>query len=294
MKADSLLSIILLVVLILSSLLVYVEPASAVAAGENTWEVKAPMPEGLTSGGAAVVDGKIYVMGDTINYMYDPENDTWTEKAPMPTPRLYFGIAVCQNKIYVMGGWGPSSTGGSVAINEVYDPYTDTWEVKAPMLQTRIGSSANAVGDEIYVIGGRLSNDPFTNQVYNVTSDSWSTRAPLPYPSVDFASVVSGGKIYIMGERSDVSAVYFNQIYDPKNDSWSMGAVMPKGVRLAAAGVTEGSSALKRIYLVGGYHTAMTFRAESVVQVYDPVKDTWTFGAPMFNVSRSLAVGCCG
>jgi N-acetylneuraminic acid mutarotase len=302
MKADSILSVILSVALLSSSLLVYVELASAYATIENTWEIKDPMPEGITvggagvgagGGGAAVVDGKIYVMSDMFNYVYDPGNDSWTAKTPMPTPRMGFGIAVCQNKIYVIGGGSWNETINSVAgsANEVYDPCTDTWETKAPLLQPRLFSSANVVGDEIYLIGGGLQNDPFTNQVYNVTSDSWSTKEPLPYPSVGFASVVSGGKIYLMGERSDRAAVYFNQIYDPGNDSWSLGATMPNGVRFAAAGVTSGSLSLKRIYLMGGYHMRRTgFLVESTVQVYDPEKDTWTYGQPMPNPRYGLAV----
>ncbi|MCW4046407.1 MAG: hypothetical protein NWE99_02445 [Candidatus Bathyarchaeota archaeon] len=300
MEANSALSVVLLsVALLSSSLFVYVEPALAVADGENSWEIKAPMPKGITvggpgaaSGGVAAVDGKIYVMHSTTNYLYDPENDSWTAKTPMPTPRIFFAIAVCQNKIYVMGGWSWNKTtnSGAEAINEVYDPYTDTWETKAPMLQARLESSASVVGDEIYVIGGRLQNDPFSNQVYNVTSDSWCTKKPLPYPSVGFASVAIGGKIYIMGERSDKAGVYFNQIYDPRNDSWSMGATMPKGVRYAAAGVTTGSLALKRIDLVGGYHGGLGFLAESTVQMYDPEKDTWTVGQPMPTPRYGLAV----
>lgn len=303
MRADGVLSVVLSVALLSSLLFVYVEPALA-ADSENSWEVKVPMPKGMTRGGAAVVDGKIYVMGaainyqyglrDTINYQYDPESDTWNAKEPMPTPRLGFGIAVCQNKIYVVGGSSWNATiGDGVAhsINEVYDPCTDTWETKAPLLQARVGSSANVVDDEIYMIGGRLQNDPFTNQAYNVTSDSWSTKEPLPYPSDNFASAVCGGKIYIMGERSDIPAVYFTQIYDPQNDSWSMGVAMPNGVRFAAAGVTTGSLALKRIYLVGGYHMGRpSFQTESAVQVYDPEKNTWTYGTPMPTARYGLAV----
>ncbi len=282
MKAYSVLSIILSVALLLSSLLVYVEPALAATDSENTWEIKASMPKGITGGGAAVVDGKIYVMGPYDTYLFDLENNSWTTKSPMPMPRMGFATAVCQNKIYLLGGWSQNAT--ATAEGAVYDPYTDTWGTTAPLSEVRYFVTGSAVGDEIYVIGGDFMNGTLarslSNQAYNVTNNSWSTKAPMSYASPLCVSAVSGGKIYVMGEQIDDPYSSFNQIYDPHNDSWSIGASMPKNVIDAAIGAVAGANALRRIYLLGG-HGLEFFSSSSAVQVYDPVNDNWTYGKPM-------------
>jgi len=288
MKLIGFLSVFLLVTLLSAAWLVNVKPAFAVAANENTWEIKTSMPKGITGGAAAVVDGKIYVIGDTINYQYDPETDTWAAKAPMPTPRKSFGIAVCQNKIFTIGGWRWSTLGGDTfAVNEVYDPDTNKWQTMAPMLKGQYGVGANVVDGEIYMIGGWYAN-PLSTQVYNVANDSWTTKEPIPYPSVFHASAVSGGKIYIMDRQSTKPHIHSNQIYNPANDSWTVGAPMPIKLSHAAAVATTGANALRRIYVVGGYTGNPLCTA--TVQVYNPENNTWTHGTPMPTARSGLAV----
>ena len=72
-----------------------------------------------------MVNGKIYVIGGTFHYEYDPATGNWTAKKPMPTPRIgSFGIATCQDKIYVIGGEDEALSGRGyyfLATNEVYD-----------------------------------------------------------------------------------------------------------------------------------------------------------------------------
>ena len=242
------------------------------------------MPKGIGYGGAAVVGGKIYLMGPYDNYLFDPTNDSWTKKSSLPTPRVGFAIAVYQNKIYLLGGWNQNHTATAQAA--VYDPHNDTWGTIAPMPEVRYFVTGSVVGDEIYVIGGDFMNGTLarslSNQAYNVTSNTWSTKAPMPYASPLCVSAVSGDKIYVMGEQVDDPYSSFNQIYDPHNDSWSMGASMPKNVIDATIGAVTGANALRRIYLLGG-HGLDFFSSSSAVQVYDPVNDNWTYGKPMPN-----------
>ena len=42
---------------------------------ENTWVTKADMPQTIMGCKAAVYDGKIFVIGNSANYMYDPTTD---------------------------------------------------------------------------------------------------------------------------------------------------------------------------------------------------------------------------
>ncbi len=290
MKADCVLSVILSVALLSSSLLVYVDPASAGTDSENTWRAAAPVPDAVVGGRAGVVDGKIYVIGGSSNYQYDPEMDKWTAKAPMPTSRMWFAMAVCQGKIYAIGGydWNHGNP-VSLDVNEVYDPSTDTWQSKQPLPEKREQLEAAAIGGQIYLIGGRGSPDPHAsalNEVYDVANDSWTTKAPMLYPVASCSSAVSEGKIYAIGGQDDFLIGEINtnfvQIYDPSNNSWSLGASVPVTVMGTGAAAVSGEMAPRRIYLFGGYRSHLgDYAAENLVQVYDMKNNNWTFGKPM-------------
>jgi N-acetylneuraminic acid mutarotase len=245
-----------------------------VCAIENSWEIMADMPTGRLGAGVATVNGKIYVIGGsnersalTVNEEYDPVTDTWSAKKRMPTARSNFAIAVYENKIYCIGG-------GCVA-NEVYDPETNTWETKASMPTAREFMDANVVDGKIYVIGGSLPlnpNDPIyvpnINEVYDPETNLWSRSIAPPVQVSNYASSVYNDKIYIFSES-------LTQIYDPKTYSWSNGTSMPSPGWGAAAAVTTGVYAPKKIYVIGGHQT------EIRNQIYDPEAETWTIGAQM-------------
>jgi len=275
---------LVIVLIVFFSLSTFLVPHAEAA--ENSWTTKEPMPTGRLGPGVAVVNGKIYAIGGSgmggylnTNEEYDPATDTWATKKPMPTPRSGFGIAVYENKIYVIGG-GPGGdwTVGFEEVtrmNEVYDPLTDTWETKAPMPTAREFIDANVVDGKIYVIGGSKFvnlNDPSyvpnVNEVYDPETDRWSRSIASPVHVSDYASAVFDNKIYVFSE-------YLTQIYDPQTFSWTYGTPMPSPGWGAAAGVTTGVFAPKRIYVIGGHQTVIRN------QIYNPETDTWTIGAPM-------------
>jgi len=291
--------ILLVFLFFITSCIIMDKPVYAGSATENTWVTKTPTPQSVVGGKAAVVDGKIYVIGNyfisgsselgSLNYQYDPATDTWTTKKPMSTLHPNFGIAVSQNKIYTIGGIN-GVTGESYNVNEVYDPSTDTWETKQPMPHVAY-FDANVVNNQIYVMGGGL------NQVYNVANDSWTTKTPMPYPVINYASAVSNGKIYIFGGRDrelgnslDLNFdVNFTQIYDPSLDSWTLGSSVPTLISGAVAGATTGMMAPERIYLVGGTNP-MDIGGSNLNQVYNPKDNTWTYGAQMLTGRTGLTV----
>ncbi|MGD6852807.1 MAG: Kelch repeat-containing protein [Candidatus Bathyarchaeia archaeon] len=283
---------IALVLLFLVSSCLLSMPVKASSALENTWATKAHIPQAADGCKAATVDGKIYVIGGSQNYQYDPATDNWTVKAPMPTPRDFFGIAVYQNRIFTIGGY--SRNGGNpiyaLSTNEVYDPSTNTWETKSPLPTGRQYIQASVVNGEIYVIGGRTGGIKTTtavNEVYNVENDSWTTKAAIPYGVLGYASAVCGGRVYVFGGLDEFlgpssANVDFTQIYDPMNDSWSMGKPMPTLAEYAGAAATTGELAEERIYLIGGMGISNEHPfVRDTVQVYDPENDTWNYGKPM-------------
>jgi N-acetylneuraminic acid mutarotase len=261
-----------------------------VGAAENCWTSKAVMPVALCPE-AAVVNGKIYVITDCYNYEYDPATNAWTGKTPLPTRRGGFGIATYQNKIYAIGGQRNYENLGA---NEAYDPTTDTWETKASMPTKRAYLDANIVNGKIYLIGGahytpivsRWMQEYDANEVYDPETDSWTTETPLPARTGDYASATIDNKIYIMAGGGAPSRL--NQIYDTEADTWTIGAPLPTAIRFAGAAATTGVAAPRRIYVIGGYSKSEDY--SSLNQIYDPVKDTWSLGAPMPTGREALAV----
>jgi len=261
----------------------------------NSWSTVMPLPQAASGIRAAVVNGKIHVIGGPIHYVYDPLKNDWTAGKPMPTARNFFGMAVCENRIYTIGGGVWDSDIGYVMsnANEVYNPVTDSWESKTAMLTGRMSLSASEVEGKIYLIAGRTGGPHSTvalNEVYDVANDSWTVKKPSLYPVVGYASAVVDGKIFVMGGQDEFYEgvnVDFNQIYDPVTDSWSLGASLLEIVWKAAAGATTGEFAPKRIYVVGG---TPDMGAINLTQVYDPEHDSWTLGAQMPTARDSLAV----
>jgi len=50
---------------------------------EDSWTTKEPIPRSDFGIKAAAVDEKIYVIGDTMNYEFDPAGNSWTAKMPI-------------------------------------------------------------------------------------------------------------------------------------------------------------------------------------------------------------------
>jgi N-acetylneuraminic acid mutarotase len=157
---------------------------------------------------AAVVDGKIYVIGGydasdttlaTVE-MYDPATDTWTNRASMSTARGEAFCGVYSNKIYVMGGWDS----GYFDVNEEYDPATDTWTAKAPLPDPRGSGASDAplVGDALYLVGGVPSDSDYYWVIfrYAPAEDTWT--APPEYQVWEMvypAALAYGPDIFVFG-----------------------------------------------------------------------------------------------
>ncbi len=101
------------------------------------------------------------------SWEYDPRADTWKALAPLPGKRGGAAAAVVGGKIYVIGGAAlhpgsketslhPARPHRAVDTNEVYDPATDKWESRQTMPTARNHTAIGVVNNKIYVIGGRL------------------------------------------------------------------------------------------------------------------------------------------
>ncbi len=180
----------------------------------------------------------------------------WEVISELPTHRKSFSTAVVDGKIYLIGGTlfehargvlrdpGPGIWRGpfGMSLVEVYDPETNTWQRLADMPTVRAGAKTAVVDGKIYVMAGYAGKD---NQGKNLK----------------FLKAV--------------------EMYDPQTDTWGRKQDMRIPRIQFGVGVVAG-----KIYAIGGYLNPRDWKPGlqgrlDLVEVYDPVSDTWAKRADM-------------
>jgi len=147
---------------------------------------KASMPAGCWACGSAVVNDKLYIIGDENSsgntYEYDPVNNQWSVKASLPVGRGWTAAAGAQGKVYVFGG--SDASGNTLSDCWEFDPVNNTWTQKATMPGPRIYHSAVTYNDSlIFVLGGAPAGAASADSsvyLYNVLNNTWSIVPPMP------------------------------------------------------------------------------------------------------------------
>jgi N-acetylneuraminic acid mutarotase len=177
----------------------------------GVWEPRADMPTRRSGGGAAVIDGKIYVAGGRPPRgadfaMYDPGGDTWTTLPDVPTARNHLAVSAVGGKVVVAGGRFGGGVGSEMtAIVETYDPATGSWSSGTPMLAPRAGMASVAANGCMYAIGGEGNDaDPRgvfeQNEMFNPMTNAWERLEPMPLPTHGLTGAAAiDGLVYIPG-----------------------------------------------------------------------------------------------
>jgi len=186
----------------------------------------APMPTKRGAAGAAVANGKIYVVGGAnslpgvtengihparpINVLatveeYDPATNTWRARRPMLVPRNHHGVAAVGDKIYAIGGRVGSAfisgTSNNVDLVEMYDPAADMWTAKARMPTARSAIGAAVYNNYILVAGGEGQDMRFLAafkavEAYNTTVNRWEVLPSMPHQRHGLGIGVIGDRFY--------------------------------------------------------------------------------------------------
>ncbi|MBQ2519932.1 MAG: hypothetical protein II540_01435 [Paludibacteraceae bacterium] len=249
----------------------------------------APIPEGVASACACVLDGKAYVFGgrdkdglylDSV-WSYDPQTDRWTNMGSTPMrPRVKSVCAVYDGAIYTGLGFGE----GNVYIDSCYlrewwkwEPGTNTWTRLADYESKRTISTVPYVCDNrIYTIYG--TDGCFSRDItyYDVQTDTWHTEAEDWHRAKSVFGGV-GAKVQdrcFFGLGNNTSNL--NQWYEVHlpTDTWMQRASLPgKGRALSACCATD-----QYIYIFGGHYLAGELTGGEVFADYlryDPLKDQW-------------------
>jgi N-acetylneuraminic acid mutarotase len=211
------------------------------------------------------------------SWEYTPETDTWKALAPLPSKRGAGGAAAVNGKIYVIGGASTLSGASdpairfdgqqrdqAVAANEEYDPASNSWKTRAVMPTARNHFLTAALDGKVYIIGGRLgstfitrsSNTDITEE-YDVAQDVWRTRAAMPTARSGVAGGIHNGKIYVAGgefQNDKIMAAFRAfEAYDPATNSWDGALPRMRIPRHGFAGAVIGD----QLHVVaGGIQTA--------------------------------------
>jgi N-acetylneuraminic acid mutarotase len=180
----------------------------------GSWTRLAPMLEQRAAGGAAIVNGKLYVVGgvasSTINrsgqtgrlarstLVYDIARDRWSTH-PGPTPREHLAVTTLGGRIYAIGG---RTAGFDTNLNlvEVYNPRTDTWKRLPRLPGKRGGTGAAGLGRWVVSVGGEAPPGTIrTVYGFDVKRRRWVKLPNLPTPRHGLGVVAVGHRVYVIG-----------------------------------------------------------------------------------------------
>jgi len=151
------------------------------------WMDGPPLHHARAAGAAAVVGGKIVVVGGRTGnsqQLVRPteifDGTSWHDTTDIPDPVNHLAAASDGTYLYAVGGHKISETSNITAVQR-FDPATGRWAQLKPMPAAVSGLGAAVVGDQLITAGGDNALTVFnTVRAYNLTSKTWSLLPPLP------------------------------------------------------------------------------------------------------------------
>lgn len=208
----------------------FVNTVYALDPRRGSWVTRAAMPTARAGGGAAVVNGRIYVAGGRPPRgndfaVYDPVADRWQELPPLPTQRNHVGTVSLGGSVYVVGG--------------------------------RVGAGFDTPTlDKV--------------EAFDVAAGRWNTLAPLPKPRGGVNAIVAHGLLHVFGGEGNPQAANGvfpdHDVFDPARNAWVHLPDMPTPVH----GVTGAAFVNGVIHLPGGGITSGGSSGSTIHQVYRP------------------------
>lgn len=230
----------------------FLDPQDFEASVSVTSDRYPPIPEAVTSFGAAIVGDAVYVYGghtggahqyyteaqaNTLRRLDLKNPKSWEELGT--GPRLQ-GLAMVTHggKLYRMGGFTAKNSAGedkdlwSQAGVASFDPTTGKWQDLPSLPEPRSSFDAVVAGDQIFVVGGwsMLGEDKTTwlKTAYSLDLSTQPLRwKPLPEPPFQrraLSVAAHNGKVYaIGGMQQNGGPTTRVDVFDIETQSWSQG-----------------------------------------------------------------------
>jgi hypothetical protein len=218
----------------------------------------APMPEGVTSFGAATAGDWLYVFGGHKGERHDYSAEmvrgsfyrlnlrtggAW-EELPEATPGQGQPLVAHGEFIYRTGGMAARNTAEekenlhSLDLVQRFNPQTSQWENLPALPAVRSSHDAVVLGDKLYVVGGwQLTGStkaavwPTNALVLDLKNPTagW-TEFAQPFQRRALAVATVGSRLYVIGgmdsNNKPTGAV---EIFDVTTGAWSKGPELPPG-----------------------------------------------------------------
>jgi len=221
------------------------------------------MPIGLTSFGAAVQDGAIYVLGGYFgtphHYLAEhqsrallrlelTEGAAWESLPGLEAGLQSVALVAHEGALHRAGGMRVVEPGQLASVDEHQRFVDGTWEQLPPMPAPRSSHDAIALGDALYVVGGwRLEGNPREGSFYDdflryTAEGGWESQ-PSPVQRRALALAATESHLVAIGgltPEGEVSAKV--DAFDPRSGEWMEGPAFPgdrNAFGVAAVGVGE-------------------------------------------------------
>ncbi len=263
-------------------LLVLSAPSGFALGGGGSWQTLPDLQLARQETGAALLDGKVYVVGgligstqwtatDTVE-AYDPVAGAWSYVAPLPVPLDHMGVAALDGKLYVIGGYSADFVPRSGVW--IYDPASNGWSSGTPLPQARGAPWAVAHGGRIFVFGGVGPGVGATRTtwIYDPATSGWTQGSDMPTRREHLNAASFGPWIFVIGGRDGGAVHDVNERYDPHTDTWVTLTPMPTARSAMGLAAVD-----NRLYALGGEAPVLHPENES----YDPLTEVWTSGPPL-------------
>lgn len=177
------------------------------------WRDAAPLPAPRGGHAAAVLNGRIHVIGggnsvSTIDdhSVYDPKTNAWSERAKLPRRMGSPAAVVVNGRLYSIGGRSGPEDFEDV---HVYDPAKDHWTPGPALPSPRGTAGAAALRGSIYVVGGESqAKKTVLGDVLRLAPGgrAWTNDTPMPVPRNYARVVLFQGRLYVVGGSTEFGA----------------------------------------------------------------------------------------
>jgi N-acetylneuraminic acid mutarotase len=177
----------------------------ALRPGDRSWRDLPRMAVSRAAGGAAVVAGRLYVVGGTYgvtpalarrSFSLDLATGRWTAFPGVPQPREHLGAAALGGRVYVLGG---RTAAERFRRADAWDVRLRRW-VRIPDMPTaRGGTAATARAGTVVSIGGESSAG--TNrevESFDPGTGRWRQIAPLPEGRHGLGVAAVDSRLYVL------------------------------------------------------------------------------------------------
>ena len=268
----------------------------------GTWDVAGKLSKARqVIGGSASCGSKIFFAGgydENISYdnvdIYDTLTKEWSV-AHLSVDRFSLS-AISHGSTVMFAGGVQFIQGSSVAVLkntvDIYNIETGEWTVDNLSI-ARMGIAATVIGDLAFFAGGMsiIDNNWQTTgrvDIYNFATKTWSI-ASLSKARAYANAVTVGNKVIIAGGVTGLNMPTKSvDIYDASTGKWTTATLS-----VARAGLENAVVVSEKAYIVGGgTFTGNSFTSPSdVIDIYDPVKNTWSIDFLSQPVASHSVVG---